>query len=147
MISESELQQLQKKPTRNTQLHVTEESEQMAVLAFVRLYSVRFPELSLLFHVPNGGSRHILEAKKLRQLGVKSGVPDLCMPIARGGYNAMWIEMKSKSGRLRPEQSSWIAALTREGGYVRVCHGAQEAIDTILHYLQLPKSKKEESEM
>jgi len=39
------------------------------------------PELSLLFHPPNGGSRHGAEAKKLKEMGTRQGVPDLLLPV------------------------------------------------------------------
>ena len=63
----------------------TEADEQIALFEWAALQSGRFPELALLYHVPNGGSRNKIEAARLRAQGVKSGVPDLCLPVARGG--------------------------------------------------------------
>ena len=37
-----------------------------------------------VFHIPGGGSRHPAEAARLKAQGVKAGVPDLCIPVARG---------------------------------------------------------------
>lgn len=62
----------------------TEAEEQIALFEWATLQSGRFPELALLYHVPNGGSRNKIEAARLRAQGVKSGVPDLCLPVARG---------------------------------------------------------------
>ena len=36
------------------------------------------------FRIPGGGSRHPAEAARPRAQGVKAGVPDLCIPVARG---------------------------------------------------------------
>ena len=47
------------------------------------------PELALLFHPPNGGSRHIAEATKLKAMGVRKGVPDLLLPCS-GPMPAAW---------------------------------------------------------
>ena len=37
-----------------------------------------------VFHIPNGGSRHPAEAARMGARGAKAGVPDLCIPAARG---------------------------------------------------------------
>lgn len=52
----------------------TEAEEQIALFEWARLQTGRFPELALLYHVPNGGSRNKIEAARLRAQGVKSGV-------------------------------------------------------------------------
>ena len=33
----------------------------------------------IAIHIPNGGSRHIREARKLKDMGVTAGVPDLAL--------------------------------------------------------------------
>lgn len=62
----------------------TEAEEQIALFEWARLQTGRFPELALLYHVPNGGSRNKIEAARLRAQGVKSGVPDLCLRLHAG---------------------------------------------------------------
>lgn len=62
----------------------TEAQEQMTLFSWAAMQSGKYPELNLLYHVPNGGSRHKAEAGRLRAEGVKAGVPDLCLPVARG---------------------------------------------------------------
>ena len=76
----------------------TEADEQIALFEWAALQSGRFPELTLLHHVPNGGSRNKIEAARLRAQGVKSGVPDLCLPVARGGNHGLYIELKRQRG-------------------------------------------------
>ena len=55
------------------QAHVIKWSQQPHIRA-------QWPELALLFHIPNGGTRDAVEGKHLKQQGVKQGVPDLCLP-------------------------------------------------------------------
>lgn len=55
----------------------TEAQEQMTLFSWAAMQSGKYPELNLLYHVPNGGSRHKAEAGRLRAEGVKAGVPDL----------------------------------------------------------------------
>ena len=62
----------------------TESAEQQCLFRWAVFQSGRFPELALLYHVPNGGSRKKAEAGRFRAEGVKAGVPDLCLPVARG---------------------------------------------------------------
>ena len=53
--------------------------------ALIKEISLRYPAAAkLIYHVPNGGHRHKLVASKLKEQGVKAGVPDLVLPMARG---------------------------------------------------------------
>ena len=60
----------------------SESVEQSRLFQWARMQQGRWPELRLLYHIPNGGSRHRLEAIHLKQQGVRAGVPDLCLPVA-----------------------------------------------------------------
>lgn len=70
----------------------TESVEQQCLFRWAAFQSGRFPELALLYHVPNGGSRKKAEAGRFRAEGVKAGVPDLCLPVARA-FGDMFAEM------------------------------------------------------
>ncbi len=93
------------------------------------------PELDLMFAVPNGGHRHVLTAVKLKAEGVKSGVPDICLPVARKGYGSLFVEMKKEGGRLRDSQKKWLEELPKHGCKVAVCYSTDEAISVIKEYL------------
>lgn len=76
------------------------------------------------------------EAAKLKGEGVRAGVPDLCLPVSRGGYHGLYIELKRISGgRVSPEQRKWLESLRQEGYMAVVCHGWDEARHTIESYL------------
>jgi hypothetical protein len=51
----------------------SEATEQERVINWARFYAKDFPELDLLHHIPNGGSRNQLEAANLKRQGVKAG--------------------------------------------------------------------------
>ncbi len=112
-----------------------EREEQTALMAYAKLNERRYPELGLLYHIPNGGSRNAIEALNLKRQGVKAGVPDLCLPVARGGYHGLYIELKRKGGRLSAAQRVWIENLRAQGYAVMVCYGFREAADTLEGYL------------
>ena len=96
----------------------------------------RWPELRLLFHIPNGGLRNKVTAARMKMLGVKAGVPDLFLPVARGKWNGLFIEMKRrKGGKLSTLQVDWMEALGRQGYKTVVCLGADAAIAAIEDYL------------
>ena len=115
----------------------TEQQEQAAVIEWSLLVQNKYPELWMLYHIPNGGKRDPIEAKHLQQAGVKRGVPDLCLPVARGQYHGLYIEMKAEDGKTSPDQDDWIAGLTEQGYYVEVCHGFESAVRVIEWYLKL----------
>ena len=115
-----------------------EADEQETVIAWAAWGSGQYPELGLIFHIPNGGSRNAIEAKNLKRQGVKAGVPDLFLPASKHGYHGLWIEMKYGKNRTTPKQDWWINHLKKQGYFVRVCYGADEAIKVICSYLGIP---------
>lgn len=116
---------------------MTEAQEQKAIFDWSRQPTVRgqYPELKLLHHIPNGGKRDAIEAKHLKAQGVKKGVPDLCLPVARGPYHGAYIELKTQTGRVRPEQTWWLEELKAQGYYAVVCRGWREAVSALTGYL------------
>jgi hypothetical protein len=100
------------------------------------LHERKWPELKLLHAIPNGGYRHVATAVALKKEGVKRGVPDLDLPVARGGYHGLRIEMKVGKNRPTKEQRWWLKELTRHGYLCCVCYSAAEAWRCISEYLQ-----------
>lgn len=117
----------------------SEAQHQATVFKWTRQPSIhqQWPELSLLHHIPNGGNRDPIEAKHLKQQGVKAGVPDLFLPVARGKYHGLYIEMKTETGHTSDEQEWWGEHLTAQGYAWQVCHGWQAAVSTLEWYLSL----------
>ena len=102
-----------------------EDAEQRIIFQWAAMETAARPELGLLYAIPNGGKR-----------AIKSGVPDMCLPVSRGGYHGLYIELKrQKGGTVSETQKSWITALAEQGYKAVVCRGAEEAIRTIKEYL------------
>lgn len=106
----------------------SEATEQEAVVEYC--FYNRIP----IFAIPNGGSRNKLEAINLKRQGVKAGVPDLCVPVARRGFHGLFIEMKYGRNKATKEQEEWLAALIREGYLAKVCNGYGEAVELLKYY-------------
>lgn len=113
----------------------TEEQEQKAFCQWCLMESNKYKGLDLIYAIPNGGSRNQIEARNLKLTGVKAGVPDLFLPVAKKGYHGLFIEMKrQKGGRLSDYQKWWLEKLTEQGYATAVCKGLDEAIKTVEEY-------------
>lgn len=114
----------------------SESEEQRRLFIWADLNKWKWPELESLFHIPNGGKRTHAAGGRMKAEGLKKGVPDLCLPAARCGCHALYIELKRmKGGRPSEEQLEWIDRLTKQGNMALICCGWEQAADTITAYL------------
>ena len=114
-----------------------EAEEQSMLFNWADWKSYKYPELQLMYHVPNGGSRNKIEAARLKAQGVKPGVPDICLPVARSGYHGLYIELKrQEGGRVSDNQMVMLQNLADQGYAVSVCKGWKAASKVIKDYLE-----------
>lgn len=110
-----------------------EHKEQVAVIKFCQ----GVDGLNKIFAIPNGGARNIVTAVNLKKEGVKKGVPDLFLPLPKGKYHGLFIEMKKVNGGVvSKDQKERLAELNEDGYKAVVCNGAIEAIDVLLEYVK-----------
>lgn len=114
---------------------MSEDGEQMQLIQWCRTD----PRLQFLFHIPNENTAGIKWGIRNRKLGVKSGVPDLMLPIPAGRYHGLFIEMKTSRGETSQNQDRWLQALNTFGYLAVVAHGWEDARCKILDYLDLLK--------
>ena len=62
---------------------------------------------------------------------------DLHLPVPKGIYNGLYIEMKYEGGRLQDSQKDFLRAAAQYGNYCVVCYGATEAIKALDEYVSL----------
>jgi len=104
--------------------------------ALFRWAKYSIPEYEpLLFHIPNGGSRNIIEAANLKKQGVKGGVPDIFLAVARGEFHGLFIELKSEVGRASKSQIKMIDSLKAQGYCASIIYGWEDASELIKDYL------------
>lgn len=114
----------------------TEHAHQVALMCWCALNFATHPKLEKLFAVPNGGERNPIVASRLKAEGVKSGVPDLMLPVARHGLHGLFIEMKEpKKGRPSENQIKWEGWIKEEGYAHAYCYGWEEGRDCLLAWL------------
>lgn len=122
-------------------MNPTEHQEQSMLFQWADLTKARHPELGLLFAIPNFAGRlgrlTAIHGAKLKREGRKKGVPDVMLPVPRGRYHGLFVEMKRvKGGSVSPEQRAWLAALQDQGYRAVRCLGWEQAREEIMSYLE-----------
>lgn len=115
----------------------SEHSLQAAVTSWAAEMAVEIPELRLLFAIPNGGYRPAVVGARMKAEGVKAGVPDMFLPVARGDFHGLFIEHKIAGRKPRKNQDWWIDHLSEEGYHVAVCYTLEQSVATLTDYLFL----------
>jgi hypothetical protein len=116
----------------------SEHEEQKAVIAWAKVMESQFPKLRLLYAVPNAGKRTFAMAAFLQAEGMKPGVPDLVLPVARCGFHGLYVEMKRRNAvpsDVSTAQREWIRMLIEEEYAVAVAKGADMAREIIASYM------------
>jgi hypothetical protein len=102
---------------------------------------VPVPELRWLHAIANGGARgddaksRAIRGGQLKAEGVKSGVSDISLPVKRGRYSGLYIELKKEKGKPSPEQKEFGAFVLEQGFGFAICYGWEEAVKVITDYL------------
>lgn len=94
-----------------------------------------YPELEWLYANPLGGYRPPKVAAEMKAEGAKAGVPDLTLPVPKGGAHGLYIEMKIGDNKPTEDQRRWINFLRSQGYRVEVCYGEEEAKEVLISYL------------
>ena len=101
-----------------------------------------------LIAIPNGGNRSITEGVRLKREGVTAGVSDLFLAIPITGYrktptgggwcghlSGLWLEVKTKKGKVSEKQQSWMRLMRMCGYEAVVVKSIDEGIQAIKDYL------------
>lgn len=128
----------------------SEDGNQSALFCWAADNVGRYPALKWFHAIPNGGSRHIVEAMKMVAAGTRSGVWDTFLPVVQTKligpcithYHGLYIEMKEeskrskKNGGLSDEQIEFGNYAREAGYYCSVCYSWQEARNVLISYLE-----------
>ena len=108
---------------------------QIALFELAALLETQCPGLELMFHVPNEGKRSVYTGAELKRAGLKKGVPDVMLPVARKKYNGLAIELKAGSNKPTEDQKKWLTGLAKEGWLCYVCWGYEAAAAVLSDYM------------
>jgi len=111
--------------------------------ACIKYFRYQYSEYKLLlFSIPNGiplANQNIRTKiyKKLKEEGLQPGVPDLFLSVGNSLYNGLYIEIKSKTDRLRKKQVDMIRALEQQNYKCVVVRSLDEFIEQINEYMRI----------
>lgn len=113
---------------------LTEHQEQTAFMSWLARFHPLVYDLS--YHVPNG-RMSAREGSKYKNLGAKSGVPDICIAYPVKPYHGLYIEFKRKDGGsgLSDNQEMWLVRLNHVGYKGIVANGWEEGKKIVESYL------------
>ena len=88
------------------------------------------------YHIPNEGKRSITEAMRLKNMGLRAGIPDICIALDNDINNTLYIEFKYGKNVITLHQETWIKKLREAGHRVAICYTIDEAMDVVLDYFK-----------
>ena len=112
-------------------MNAKEHNTQVSCVTWFRL---QYPKY-LIYAIPNGGQRNVIVAFKLKAEGVLSGIPDLHIPIAKGGFHGLYIELKTGKNKPTENQLTIMQKLMNEGYLCVVCYSFEEFKMAVENYL------------
>jgi hypothetical protein len=95
------------------------------------------PMLKLMFAIPNGTRTTPWIARRMKEEGLKAGVPDIFLPIPVYPWHGLFIELKrADGGTVRPIQKAWLKALGELDYHCCIANGFEEAKTIIINYIE-----------
>jgi len=122
---------------------MTEDDHQEKIFEWANAHLEEYPELELIYANMNGVRRSKRYTAKLKRRGMKSGIPDMFLPISRHGFHGLYIELKrpkTKShakGVLSPTQKKWVKNLNNHGYAAKICYGWDDTVQLLKYYLEV----------
>lgn len=101
----------------------SEDKIQAKIVKYLRIHN----DKCIVFHVPNGGSRNIVEAVKFKRIGVLAGVADLVvlLPDSR----CVFLEVKTGAGRQSDSQKMFEKQVEKFGFEYYVVRSVEDVIN------------------
>ena len=101
--------------------------EELLQTLCVNWFKCKYPTMAgVLVHVPNERKCSPQRGAMLRGMGVRSGVADLILFVARHGWHGLHLEMKTTKGKQTDTQKEWAADVEREGYKYVVCRSLDD---------------------
>jgi hypothetical protein len=113
-----------------------EHAMQCALFTWARYSRCAYPSLDLLEGSMNGVKLTKAQAGKAKAAGMLTGSHDVKLPVKRGGYIGLSIELKAGKNKPTKEQLWYGERLTEEGWKVVYCWSWTDAAEQIKAYLE-----------
>lgn len=105
---------------------VSEEAIQRAVIQHLKLMAT--PGV-VYFHCPNGEARSKATGARLKAMGVRRGVADLCIVLPSG--RSAFLELKSAKGRQSDDQKVFAADVSKTDALYAIASSIDEALQIL----------------
>lgn len=95
-------------------------------------------ELAYFYSIPNGIFVSKFTRNKMVAEGLLMGVSDLHLPVPRGSYHGLFLEVKNGTqGKISIPQRNFIAFVTSQGYFAKVCGSLEELKETVDWYMNV----------
>jgi hypothetical protein len=119
-------------PARTSNISSERELQQAILDWYAAQIQLRnLADCDVLMAIPNGQYR----PGQRPEPGMRPGVPDLFLPVARRGYYGLWLELKWGQNRPTPEQEAWLARLQKLNHCCAVVRSLEEAQELLSWYM------------
>lgn len=114
---------------------------QVSQISWCEWQSLVWPELESIFAVPNQAKRGIAGYTRMNSEGLKKGQWDLCLPVPRRGFGALFIENKcpivvgKKKTKLSPAQIKRGHILEAAGNLCYVIRTYDDFVNLVTWYI------------
>lgn len=116
-------------------------SNQCAVFCQAAIDAHNHPELygdlRWLHCIRNHGTDDIVKGSMANAEGRKAGVSDMSLPVKRGRYSGLYMELKVGENKLSEKQMEFIEFVKAQGFAAYEVRGWQQAVDCYRWYLNL----------
>lgn len=126
--------------------NASEHDIQAAVFAWADVARATMPELDAMYGIINEGRRgrkqnpktgawYSPEGARYKRQGMKAGMPDVCLPVPRGPFGALYVEFKKPGGRAAKHQRERHSVLAAAGNLVLIVDNFDDAVYALTKYL------------
>lgn len=108
--------------------------------AVIKWFDGQYPETHEFWHLlcyNQNGSVNFGKIKGyiLKLMGVRAGIPDLTLYVARGGWHGLLVEIKTEKGKFAKNQETFHKRFINQGFAVEGGYGVDHSIMIIKQYL------------
>ncbi len=128
-----------KRAKSNNTVKYIEDSHCKALIEWIsKIGKYEYPELALLYKIKNENPLGVIVGARMKAVGIRAGMPDYHLPVARDIYHSLYIEMKGPDGVLSESQKIMIPLLCHQGNKVVACYSVDEAQQELIKYIESP---------